>query len=46
MNKIDPTIANKRLLRWQQALVLYDFKIETIKGTENFMADYLSRDGS
>ena len=35
---------NLRLMRWALSLQAYDFAIEYIKGSENFLADMLSRD--
>ena len=36
-------MANGRLMRWSLALQPYQFRIVAIKGSENKMADYLSR---
>ncbi|ACB69773.1 replicase [Eupatorium vein clearing virus] len=33
-----------RLVRWQMWFKHYNFKVEHIKGTSNFLADYLSRE--
>ena len=33
----------RRLSRWQNLLSYYNFKIIHIKGTDNFLADFLSR---
>ena len=33
----------RRLSRWQTLLCYYNFKIVHIKGTDNFLADFLSR---
>ena len=35
--------ANGRLMRWAMFLQSYNFRVETIKGSENVGADYLSR---
>ena len=34
---------NSRVCRWSLLLQQFDFKIQFIKGSENFVADYLSR---
>ena len=34
---------NSRLMRWALAIQAYDFHIEYIKGSENFLADLMSR---
>ena len=34
---------NSRLMRWALSLQAYDFTIEYVKGSENFLADMLSR---
>ena len=34
---------NSRLMRWALSLQSYDFVIKYIKGSENFMADFMSR---
>ena len=34
---------NSRLMRWAPSLQVYDFSIEYVKGSENFIADFLSR---
>jgi hypothetical protein len=34
---------NARVMRWALALQSYRFRIESIKGTDNVGADYLSR---
>lgn len=36
---------NARILRWQIFLQNFDFTVEVVKGTENGVADYLSRMG-
>lgn len=37
------TTANQRVLRWALALSEYDLQVEHIKGSENVLADLLSR---
>ena len=34
---------NSRLMRWALSLQTFDFVIEYVKGSENFLADMLSR---
>ena len=34
---------NSRLMRWALSLQVYDFSIEYVKGSENFIADFFSR---
>ena len=44
INKILPNEPQyRRLHRWQAYLSYYNFKIVHIKGTNNFLADFLSR---
>ena len=42
-NKLPNTPQYRRLNRWQAFLSHYNFKIEHIRGTDNFLADFLSR---
>ena len=34
---------NDRIMKWAQALQGYDYKVESIPGKDNVVADYLSR---
>jgi hypothetical protein len=36
-------IIEGRRLKWYNAIANYSFEVEFIKGTNNFIADYLSR---
>jgi hypothetical protein len=36
-------IENSRIMKWALFLQNYNFTIQAIKGSENFLADYLSR---
>ena len=42
-NKLGREPQHQRLNRWQAFLSMYNFKIEHIKGSNNFFADFLSR---
>jgi hypothetical protein len=39
-------LENGRVMRWALFLQNYKFKIEAIKGSENIIADFLSREGN
>ena len=43
-NKLPNLPQYKRLIRWQLFFVEYDFEIEFIKGSNNCIADFLSRE--
>ena len=43
-NKLSNPPQYKRLIRWQQFFTEYDFKIEHIKGSNNYIVDFLSRE--
>ena len=43
-NKLPNLPQYKRLIRWQLFFVEYDFEIEYIKGSNNYIADFLNRE--
>ena len=45
-NNLDPTIANKRLIRWQVWFANFNFEVEYIAGRENSLADILTREAA
>ena len=42
-NKLPQEPQFRRLQRWQVILSFYNFKIQNIKGSDNYLADHLSR---
>ena len=44
--KISRQLGQGRLLRWQELFLKFDFTVEWKKGTDNSLADMLTREGA